>query len=209
LANDAPVPHSRALDLTADLTWLGARMPRDVAEALRRDDVEFSWRSDGRRTMLTRFGEDTIWYTFWRYGSDGKPDKGPLGTGHAARITRGWPFPCVEGSTWSAGAMNAPIEQTMLVIDGGTRGYKFPYRPLWLGLLGNAVFWGAFMLVLRMLPPWTESFLRRRRGLRPRCAYPLHGARRCPECGTDGTVAINNRSPASATSALRLCETRI
>lgn len=81
--------------------------------------------------------------------------------------------------------MSTPITQTMLVIDGGTRSFLFPFRPIWFGLIANSVFWGAFVFIVRMLPPWIESLLRRRRGLCLHCAYPLRGARRCPECGTD------------------------
>lgn len=59
-----------------------------------------------------------------------------------------------------------------------------PLRPLWSGILLDTL---AFALTARLAltAPQARSFLRRRRGLCPRCAYDLQGqiAAGCPECG--------------------------
>ncbi|MFO0827119.1 MAG: hypothetical protein U0572_03130 [Phycisphaerales bacterium] len=185
LANDSPVPYIGPLDLGSDLAWLGARMPAQIEDALRRPDGEFSWRSDGLRRVLVRFADTTIEYTFWRYGADGKPEKTLPATGHASRVRRGWPMACLEGSRWSAGLAPVIVDESLFVIDAPTRSYEFPYRVLPLGLVVDAAFWGAFMFLLAHVPPLAERLLRRKRGLCPSCAYPLGGLSRCPECGRD------------------------
>lgn len=69
--------------------------------------------------------------------------------------------------------------------------YSLAVQPLYSGLLANTVIYaGAIALLLACLRPpiqFTRRFLRRRRGLCPRCAYSLTGLAPdspCPECGS-------------------------
>ena len=60
------------------------------------------------------------------------------------------------------------------------------YRPHWIGLIADALFWGGLLWLMRCV--WRTILARRRirRGRCPRCSYDLSGlnnAECCPECG--------------------------
>ncbi len=64
----------------------------------------------------------------------------------------------------------------------GRSSRRFPMRPIWTGVLGNLVFYTCIVLVIAYSLGAVRFRLRRRRGLCPRCAYPISSPR-CPECG--------------------------
>lgn len=62
-----------------------------------------------------------------------------------------------------------------------------PYRPVWVGLLANTVFFAVLLGAVWYLPGWILAERRARAGLCRVCAYDLRGSPAggaCPECGT-------------------------
>jgi hypothetical protein len=66
---------------------------------------------------------------------------------------------------------------------GHARERRLPIRPMWIGLVGNTLFYGVAVGLMSMC---ASRFKRRRprQGLCMRCRYPVRGLAKCPECGT-------------------------
>ncbi len=58
-----------------------------------------------------------------------------------------------------------------------------PYAPLWPGFTINTIFYAAILWLLIPGPFVLRRFLRVRRGLCPKCAYPMGESAVCTECG--------------------------
>lgn len=58
-----------------------------------------------------------------------------------------------------------------------------PWRPVWSGLLINTVLFAAIMWLIGRALIGGRHLIRRRRGLCPKCAYPMGESSICPECG--------------------------
>ncbi len=69
----------------------------------------------------------------------------------------------------------------MELAPGGS--YPLPTRPLWLGFAANTVFYATLLALLMRGPFALRRFLRVRRGLCPKCAYPMGESSICSECG--------------------------
>lgn len=63
------------------------------------------------------------------------------------------------------------------------RGTQFPIHPIWPGLIGNTLVFGAALLPFPILPGFIIRLRRARRGLCVACGYDLASLSRCPECG--------------------------
>ena len=64
---------------------------------------------------------------------------------------------------------------------GGT--YPLPARPLWPGFAINTLFYATILWLLMYGLSALRRFLRLRRGLCPKCAYPMGESSVCSECG--------------------------
>lgn len=105
----------------------------------------------------------------------------------------GWPMPgMVRHTLWSNG-----VEYPLGVIDNGAtvtpatlgmRARVLPLQPRWPGFVVNTLLFGACAAVLAC-PLRLRGWLRSRRNLCARCAYPLGGFTVCPECGTQRRAA--------------------
>ncbi len=62
-----------------------------------------------------------------------------------------------------------------------------PYRPLWAGIALNTLSYTALLWLLIPGPFALRRFLRLRRGLCPKCAYPMGESGVCTECGGELT----------------------
>ena len=60
-----------------------------------------------------------------------------------------------------------------------------PFRPLLGGFALNTIFYAAILWLLIPGPFAFRRFLRLRRGLCPRCAYPIGASAACTECGRE------------------------
>ena len=58
-----------------------------------------------------------------------------------------------------------------------------PLRPIWPGYAVNTFFYAAILWLLILGPFAVRRFLRLKRGLCPRCAYPIGESSVCTECG--------------------------
>lgn len=58
-----------------------------------------------------------------------------------------------------------------------------PTRPLWPGFAINTVFYAAILWLLFAAPSALQRRRRIKRGLCPKCAYPVGTNERCTECG--------------------------
>ncbi len=61
----------------------------------------------------------------------------------------------------------------------GTFVGTLPLRPIWLGFIGNTLFYAGLLC----LPFVVRRFVRVRRGLCPKCVYPIGESAVCSECG--------------------------
>ncbi len=60
---------------------------------------------------------------------------------------------------------------------------RLPIRPVWPGFAINAIFYAAILWLLIPGPFALRRLLRVRRGLCPKCAYPMGESSVCTECG--------------------------
>ncbi len=60
-----------------------------------------------------------------------------------------------------------------------------PYRPIMLGSVVNTLLYSAVLWLLIPVPFVLRRFLRVRRGLCPKCAYPMGESAVCTECGRE------------------------
>ncbi len=58
-----------------------------------------------------------------------------------------------------------------------------PWRPLWPGSIVNTIFYATILWLLIPGPFAFRRFLRVKRGLCPKCAYPMGESAVCTECG--------------------------
>ena len=63
------------------------------------------------------------------------------------------------------------------------RSISLPLRPIWPGFAINTIFYAAILWLLIPGPFALRRFLRVRRGLCLKCAYPMGGSAVCSECG--------------------------
>lgn len=62
-----------------------------------------------------------------------------------------------------------------------------PYQPLWLGAIGNTIFFAGLIRLGVATPRMLRRMNRHRQGRCIECGYDLRGADHavCPECGSD------------------------
>ncbi len=63
------------------------------------------------------------------------------------------------------------------------RGIVLPLLPIWPGFAANTLFYAALLWLLICAPFALRRILRLRRGLCPKCAYPIGESAVCTECG--------------------------
>ena len=117
----------------------------------------------------------------------------------AVRIVCGWPLHCLEGTTapthagWEFGfASGAPKESWGLRVDRMSRPWPdnvLPFRPIWPGFAINTVFYAGVLWLLFAAPFALRRRRRIKRGLCPKCAYPVGASDVCTECGKPVTAA--------------------
>ena len=102
--------------------------------------------------------------------------------------SRGWPFPTLYsvttfegGKPISAGGFPLPTRARPYLL--GTTGYALPFRPIWTAFAINTLFYATLLWLLIAGPFAVRRFLRVKRGLCPKCAYPMGESSVCTECG--------------------------
>ena len=109
--------------------------------------------------------------------------------------TAGWPLICssYEYSFFVGGV--GPILEGGLDLGfepwpGSSPGRSWqlkalPLRPIWPGFLFNTLFYAAILWPVIPGPLALRRLIRRRRGLCPKCAYPMGESAVCSECGKE------------------------
>lgn len=104
----------------------------------------------------------------------------------------GWPFRCVWARLEQSRTSGYVLAEDNWAFTADERQYRamlvprvLSVKPLWLGLLMNALFVFALACFAHGGFRLSRYIHRRRRGLCTRCGYVLSGAvhKRCPECG--------------------------
>ena len=65
------------------------------------------------------------------------------------------------------------------------REWLLPYRPVPIGTAANTLFYAALLWLLIPGPFVLRRLVRVRRGLCPKCAYPMSESSVCSECGAE------------------------
>ena len=116
-------------------------------------------------------------------------------------LQSGWPVRALEyevrlvqrhkspdETTWIANAGLVPSD----LVPSDHRFRRLPIRPVWPGFAVNTVFHAVTTWLLICGPFVLRRFLRVRRGLCPKCAYPMGESSVCTECG--GALAKRART---------------
>jgi len=125
-----------------------------------------------------------------------------LGEVSLRRTRSGWPCLAMEAARWSYEpwgnarrsckavrgiAIDPPIlSHTHQYFTTRMDGRLLPTRPVWPGFIVNVLFYAAILWLLLLvvsLPFALRRWRRTRRGLCPKCAYPVGTSDRCTECG--------------------------
>lgn len=78
-----------------------------------------------------------------------------------------------------------------------------PIIPLWPGFVANTLLYAGGAYGLLRLPRRFRAWTRRRRGLCPRCAYPIGTSPTCTECGAPLAIATHDQPSATPTEPQR------
>ncbi len=95
---------------------------------------------------------------------------------HGTHVLSGLPARSMSGEAWDAGQLQ---KSSNLFVDSGW----IPLRPIWPGFAINTIFYAAILWLLIPGSFTLRRFLRLRRGLCPKCAYPMGESSVCTECG--------------------------
>lgn len=83
------------------------------------------------------------------------------------------------------GSWGVPIDNGWFQRLIGSEDRKvLPLKPMWRGMIGNTLFYAGLLWLPFCGAPALRRAVRVRRGLCPRCAYPVGNGERCSECGT-------------------------
>ncbi len=77
------------------------------------------------------------------------------------------------------------IHGTAFAKTFGKRAYRLPLRIIWPGFAVNTAFYAALLWLLIPGPFTLRRLIRRRRGLCPKCCYPMGESSVCTECGVE------------------------
>ena len=80
---------------------------------------------------------------------------------------------------WQTGAMEWTRPESL----GGASFRVFPFRPVWPGFALNTVFYAGVLWLLFAAPFALRRWRRIKRGLCPKCGYPVGTSDKCTECG--------------------------
>ena len=99
----------------------------------------------------------------------------------------GWPFISMwQDFVYTGGGYGRTLvhglQLAFLPPDGGFV-RAVPLCPIWLGFAINTLFYAAILWIAFLSPFTLRRFLRLRRGLCPKCAYPMGESAVCTECG--------------------------
>ena len=107
-------------------------------------------------------------------------------------ISAGWPMPSLDGEAWYWGrpfGAGVDLHSAGSFVVSPKYAHQFPMRPIWPGFAINTIFYAAILWLLFFAPFLLRRRRRIKRGLCPKCAYPVGTNERCPECGSTLSTA--------------------
>ena len=142
------------------------------------------------------FGRSILWIE----ESDLNPDFRGIFSGFmesrqaAIEYIAGWPMQSLRGDAWNKTAFDwrrpAPqwVAGSVILLGGTGNGFDtfdlaLPLLPIWPGFAINTVFYAFIVWLLFAVPFVLRRRRRIRRGLCPKCAYPVGTSDVCTECG--------------------------
>ncbi len=85
-----------------------------------------------------------------------------------------------DGWYWSRGNGDAVLSHAFVIREGWL---WVPLRPIWPGIVINTLFYAVVVWLLTCIPFVLRRLNRIRRGLCPKCEYPMGESAVCTECG--------------------------
>ncbi len=117
-----------------------------------------------------------------------RPFAGADRTRRLIEDARGWPsltLSCADTSVVGLPGFTVldGIEVGSPPDNANIRSISLPLRPIWPGFAINTLFYGTLLWLLIYGLSVLRRFVRVRRGLCPKCAYPMGESHVCTECG--------------------------
>jgi hypothetical protein len=189
-----PIPMSEGLSLIEDQSATSGVLPWTCISPTRSQDpwtYSFSTHADRRfGYRQTRIYELRLTTRVLDFSEE---PSGPPTRFRASSLELGWPFLSFGGgwqestyanrvSTWEARYLIRKNESA----TGRERAVGLPYWPLWWGIVGDVLVFGALTLVLDAVRRLVLRRFRHAQGNCRTCGYSLHALTTgiCPECGT-------------------------
>ncbi len=163
-----PSPHpSRFTHLAepSDLAWWETNAPDDFP------NLPLELRSLSESNMSGRLIRPWI------------PNEGKITPDHQDSFTHircGWPAHALDGWYWSRGNADAVLSHAFVIREGWL---WVPLRPIWPGIVINTLFYAVVVWLVTCGPFAARRLNRIRRGLCPKCEYPMGESAVCTECG--------------------------
>jgi hypothetical protein len=113
------------------------------------------------------------------------PFRSPPGSWTEGRTAHlwGWPLAALWDANESIRPRTTPGPRVRDLSPVSIGDHALPCRVLWPGFVVNTIFYAAILWLLIPGPFALRRLIRRRRGLCPKCAYPMGHSETCTECG--------------------------
>ncbi len=118
------------------------------------------------------------------YEREADADSNTLGD-NVGRFRCGWPLSSMESAFWVNRKTRSVVEQNRIYVPRGCpmAGRWLSTEPLWPGFATNTLFYAAILWALFAMSAALRRKRRIKRGLCPKCAYPVGESPVCTECG--------------------------
>lgn len=160
--------------------------------ALNSTDAQALWNrhANGELDAKVMWGDKTSGVFITRLEASAKaheraPDEAVV---HVSELQYGWPMRGLYGGwimTLTPGRNDYTVKMDGLKMIGGANGRLIPVRPLWGGLLINALAYGGISWIVLTGGMWARKERRRRLNRCIACGYQIGQSTRCSECGAD------------------------
>ena len=190
---DVPRTGAVALETTPGNHWRVLRMDQTAAtffyvERVKDPTIDWSYTSEPPPSQLE---------PSWTSLSTPSPESRSADSERTREVRHivafGWPLRAVwcesRGSLVRDGGVPSSLRsqggyiETGLVPLPGDSPRVLPLRPIWSGFAVNTLSYATLLWLLILGPFALRRFLRIRRGLCPKCAYPMGESAVCSECG--------------------------
>ena len=173
------------------VAWGCARWPRDIFSISSKDSVALSFQDiawwNNHVSPLFHCHAESAWKTR-EVGIEASIVVSTAtvpGDVLAIHVASGWPARSLSGEFWGSNVQGKLLrlsERRAVVVDVN-RSFAIPVRLIWPGFAINALFYATLLWLLIPGAFVLRRFIRTRRGLCVKCAYPVGESSVCTECG--------------------------